>query len=1064
MDRNDYKNLISEANALIKSGGEADALDLLDSVNWRKIKNVNALIEISNLYEQLGHIEDSKLLLTYAHERSPIGRMILYHLTLVCVKMDEIEEAEGYLEEFVQIAPHDSKKYILRYNIAKAKDVDIREQINILEEMKDSDFIEEWAFELAYLYYKAGEADKCINLCDEIVIWFGDGPYVAKALELKMLYSPLDDEQAEKYQDLSRKKKGITHFKQNEMLESGEVIRHDIDIATVEEAPDHLNTVNLQAEIKRNIEEIMEATKEGEVNDNLENIKELIEEIPYLKETETIEEAADKQKKDNKKLDDSLKNHFKELMEENDGQISMLIPEGGEKEEQVKGQMTIQDIMDNWAKTQKAAEEALESAEEIKLQQAKKNAIAEASQIMNKLEDVMPKLEAGVTTSEIMKEEVINQAEEARAKEEAELRSEEEAEAKEKPEEKEESKPSEEELKPKEVHEEDKTEPEKTKDKDDDLKAKEAALLKIKELGERRAREEAQNVEDAKAELERRLRAKEHKGDKDSQTYTVPKLSPDGTKVSAGLEIPVIEQEKGVSHTDEKPIIEASDSEKEGMSSWTPPVLSDKEIKDSKVLRDTEDEPKMEEVSKVVTEAATEVKAKEPKAEPKPIEPPRPEPTAEEVRSEEVKPEAIKPKEIKPEEVKLTEPDLEEAEITPVEEDALEEPEVELSPEVNAPEVKRMPPSWETSKTKVLPHIGPDRLGLDKWPGETDNKYKVNEDTDDDNDDVIEEDFKEEEKSLDDSQRLAGVTASHLLGKDLFAEPEQDDIFDEDDDEDDDLDTEEFFSHKEEPEEDSEDDDNMITLSPEEREIFSYFMPIEGMEKSLCKALYNTKNHLQGQRDTGGHIIVQGIQGAGKTMLATSIVKVLQSQIGLPAGNVGKVDGDKLNGKDIAKLFQKIPGGCLIIEKAGEINRETAIRLALMMDNDNTGILIILEDTRIGIERLLKLSAELSRKFTERIIIPAFTIDELVEFAKVYAEESECVIDEMGILAIYDRINIIQSLDHPTAVAEVKEIMDEAMENADKGGIKKTFGRFGFNNKKYDENGYMILRERDFQI
>ena len=164
MDKNDCKNLINEAKALIKSGGEEDALDLLDSVNWRKIRNVNVLIEISNLYEQLGHIEDSKTLLMFAHEKSPIGRMILYHLTLVCIKMGEIDEAEQYTEEFVQIAPYDSKKFILRYHIAKAKNADIKEQIKILEEMKESDFIEEWAFELAYLYHRAGETEKCTAL------------------------------------------------------------------------------------------------------------------------------------------------------------------------------------------------------------------------------------------------------------------------------------------------------------------------------------------------------------------------------------------------------------------------------------------------------------------------------------------------------------------------------------------------------------------------------------------------------------------------------------------------------------------------------------------------------------------------------------------------------------------------------------------------------------------------------------------------------------------------------------------------------------------------------------
>ncbi len=978
LDRNDYKNLINEAQALIKSGGEADALDLLDSVNWRKIRNVNALIEISNLYEKLGHIEDSKTLLEFAHDRSPIGRMILYHLTLVCVKMGEIEEAEKYVEEFVQIAPHDSKKYILRYNIAKAKNADIRELILILEEMKNNDFIEEWAFELAYLYHRAGDADSCIALCDEIIIWFGDGPYVAKALELKMLYSPLDDEQAEKYKELKNQRKGITHFKANEMLESGEVLHHDIDIATVEESPEHFNTVNLQAEIKRNIEEIMEATKEGDVEDNLENIKELIEDIPYLQVQETLDEVATKQKQEGKEIDASIKNKFQELLEEDDGQISLFVPEEGEKEQQIEGQITIQDVMDSWAKTQRAAEEALEKAEDLKLKRAKENAIEEANQIMDKLEDAMPRLEAGVTPSELMKEEVLTQAQEA--EEEAKAKAEEEAKARE-----------EAEAKAKEEEEARAREEAKAKER---ARIKAETEAKLKELARLKKNAEAKVVEDAKAAVE-----------SEEKTYTVPKFTADGTQQEKGVELPVVEIDKEHIIGKEKPEEETVVDSKSGMSSWKPPVLSEEEIQNSNILRNQDEsrQTKLEEASKIVEDINKSLQSHIDEAIGK----------------------------------------SEEPEITPITDDEeLEEAEVEISPEVSKPEVERMPSNWEKSKTRVLPRI--------EEPVEED----IEETEESDDLDDIYDIGAEEEESIDDTQRLAVATLGEELDDDLFKP--QTDVEEEEDDLPQIAPVEEI-----EEDEDDFDEETMVHLTKEEKDIFSYFMPIEGMERTLCKALTNTKVYLQGKREKGGHIIVQGIPGSGKTMLATSIVKVLQSQINLPAGNVGKVDGDKLNGKDIATLFSKIQGGCLIIEKAGEMNRETLIRLLLMIENDRSGILIILEDSKIGIERIMNTSGELSKEFTEKIVIPPFTIDELVEFAKKYAEDCECVIEEMGILALYDRINIIQSLDHPTAIAEVKEIMDEAMENADRGGMKKMFERFG--NKKYDDNGYMILREKDFQ-
>ena len=978
MDRNDYKNLINEAQALIKSGGEADALDLLDSVNWRKIRNVNALIEISNLYEKLGHIEDSKTLLEFAHDRSPIGRMILYHLTLVCVKMGEIEEAEKYVEEFVQIAPHDSKKYILRYNIAKAKNADIRELILILEEMKNNDFIEEWAFELAYLYHRAGDADSCIALCDEIIIWFGDGPYVAKALELKMLYSPLDDEQAEKYKELKNQRKGITHFKANEMLESGEVLHHDIDIATVEESPEHFNTVNLQAEIKRNIEEIMEATKEGDVEDNLENIKELIEDIPYLQVQETLDEVATKQKQEGKEIDASIKNKFQELLEDDDGQISLFVPEEGEKEQQIEGQITIQDVMDSWAKTQRAAEEALEKAEDLKLKRAKENAIEEANQIMDKLEDAMPRLEAGVTPSELMKEEVLTQAQEA--EEEAKAKAEEEAKARE-----------EAEAKAKEEEEARAREEAKAKER---ARIKAETEAKLKELARLKKNAEAKVVEDAKAAVE-----------SEEKTYTVPKFTADGTQQEKGVELPVVEIDKEHIIGKEKPEEETVVDSKSGMSSWKPPVLSEEEIQNSNILRNQDEsrQTKLEEASKIVEDINKSLQSHIDEAIGK----------------------------------------SEEPEITPITDDEeLEEAEVEISPEVSKPEVERMPSNWEKSKTRVLPRI------------EEPVEEEIEETEESDDLDDIYDIGDEEEESIDDTQRLAVATLGEELDDDLFKP--QTDVEEEEDD----LPQIAPVEEKEEDEDDF-DEETMVHLTKEEKDIFSYFMPIEGMERTLCKALTNTKVYLQGKREKGGHIIVQGIPGSGKTMLATSIVKVLQSQINLPAGNVGKVDGDKLNGKDIATLFSKIQGGCLIIEKAGEMNRETLIRLLLMIENDRSGILIILEDSKIGIERIMNTSGELSKEFTEKIVIPPFTIDELVEFAKKYAEDCECVIEEMGILALYDRINIIQSLDHPTAIAEVKEIMDEAMENADRGGMKKMFERFG--NKKYDDNGFMILREKDFQ-
>ena len=251
-------------------------------------------------------------------------------------------------------------------------------------------------------------------------------------------------------------------------------------------------------------------------------------------------------------------------------------------------------------------------------------------------------------------------------------------------------------------------------------------------------------------------------------------------------------------------------------------------------------------------------------------------------------------------------------------------------------------------------------------------------------------------------------------------------------------------------------------LTDEEKDVFAYFTPIEGMEAALARIIDGTKNHLL--NDAGsktGNIIIQGGKGSGKSTLCTDVVRLLQKEIHLPAGNVGKIDGAKLNEKNVVELFQKIQGGCLMIENAGKLERETVLNLSLIMDSDTSGILVILEDTRMGIDRVLSYNPNFTKKFTQRIEIPILSIDELVNFGKTYAADLGYIIDEMGVLALYNEINLIQRLDHPTYLTEVKEIVDSAINNASAGGIKGVFGRLG--TKRYDESGNIILHEKDFQ-
>ena len=292
----EYREDLGEIRRMIKKGELEDALYELDGINWRKVRNINLMMEGARLYEQAGKPDVAREILEMAHERSPIGRMILYELCLLCIRLNDLDEAKAYYEDFVELAPKEYHRYILKYRLAQARGADDPALIAILEELKDNEFLEEWAYELACLYHRTSQVDKCIDLCDEIALYFGEGPYVEKALELKMIYHPLNKDQESQYRHSAGSSDGLTEVHAGDNLNSGEIVAHDMTIPKVEIRPERFNTINLQAEIKKNIDEIMQATETGEVSETMENLKDLIGDIPYLavpdEKQEKEEEAA----------------------------------------------------------------------------------------------------------------------------------------------------------------------------------------------------------------------------------------------------------------------------------------------------------------------------------------------------------------------------------------------------------------------------------------------------------------------------------------------------------------------------------------------------------------------------------------------------------------------------------------------------------------------------------------------------------------------------------------------------------------------------------------------------
>ena len=885
MDKYEYNLKLDQIKALSAEEGYMSAAEIADSINWNKIKNVNTLVKIGEIYEKAERYQDARDILLMAYDRSPIGRMIIYRLAEVAIKMGDYDAATEYYDEFVEIAPHDDMKYVLRYAIKKGQGASFDELITILEEYKDEEYTEEWAYELAYLYHKAGKADKCIDACDELILWFGDGPYVERALELKMLYQPLTKAQEEKYRRFKAEKEKpakirdeaeVTEIGAMEMVKGGEIVHDDVTIPQITVNQEKFNTVNLQQEIAKGMQQIMEAKGKNEVADTMDTIKKIVEDIPYLKLEKEQEEYVQQPEETehiatDEEIDGSLKLNFKELLgEDADGQMSMVMSEKTQLEHQITGQMSIQDVLEEWEKTRHAAEIALKEAEQQKLESAKARALQEAGDIMERLNDVIPKLDAGVTPKELLEEEYLK----------------------------------------------------------------------------------------------------------------VP--------------VDIIEQKAAVKEPEEE------------------------QKPDMQELYAEETVDEVQEPQEAPEEAIDEVQESQE----------APEDTIDEVQeSQEAPEEAI-------EEVQESREAPEEAA------DEAKEP-------VGEPEDIIM--AEESEKDEIL--MQPTTM----MPEITDDMLNVDDDTSDDETSQEKENVSEK-RDFDHvtsfiEQEIAKMTAKNpgLEKKlDMAKTRKMPDISLPED-----LESEEDDSKLKETK-------HIKELTSEQKAIFSYFIPVKGMEDQICKAYNAVLDHFNRKENAStGNLIIQGEQGCGKTMLATSFIKVLQKDGEQLTGKMGKIDAAALNKKDVQQVVRKITGGCLIIERAGDIDRSIAAQLSFLMEHDITGTLYILEDTSKGIKKALSMDEGFASKFTEKISVPIFTNDELVLFAKSYSAELGYKIDEMAILALHNRISNIERIDQATTLTEVKDIIDEAIDREAHSGLKKAISILTA--RRYTDDDRIVLKEDHFR-
>ena len=889
MDKYEYNLKLDQIKALSAEEGYMSAAEIADSINWNKIKNVNTLVKIGEIYEKAERYQDARDILLMAYDRSPIGRMIIYRLAEVAIKMGDYDAATEYYDEFVEIAPHDDMKYVLRYAIKKGQGASFDELITILEEYKDEEYTEEWAYELAYLYHKAGKADKCIDACDELILWFGDGPYVERALELKMLYQPLTKAQEEKYRRFKAEKEKpakikdeaeVTEIGAMEMVKGGEIVHDDVTIPQITVNQEKFNTVNLQQEIAKGMQQIMEAKGKNEVADTMDTIKKIVEDIPYLKLEKEQEEYVQQPEETehiatDEEIDGSLKLNFKELLgEDADGQMSMVMSEKTQLEHQITGQMSIQDVLEEWEKTRHAAEIALKEAEQQKLESAKARALQEAGDIMERLNDVIPKLDAGVTPKELLEEEYLKVPV--------------------------------------------------------DIIEQKAAVKEPEE--EQKPDMQELYAEETVDEVQEPQEASEDTIDEAQESQEAPEEA--------------IDEAQEPQEAPEEAIEEAIE-----------------EVQESR---------------EVPEEAADE--AREPVGEPEDI-----------IMAEES-----------------------------------EKDEILMQP------------------TTMMPEI-------------TDDMLNVDDDTSDDETSQEKENVSEK-RDFDHvtsfiEQEIAKMTAKNpgLEKKlDMAKTRKMPDISLPED-----LDSEEDDSKLKETK-------HIKELTSEQKAIFSYFIPVKGMEDQICKAYNAVLDHFNRKENAStGNLIIQGEQGCGKTMLATSFIKVLQKDGEQLTGKMGKIDAAALNKKDVQQVVRKITGGCLIIERAGDIDRSIAAQLSFLMEHDITGTLYILEDTSKGIKKALSMDEGFASKFTEKISVPIFTNDELVLFAKSYSAELGYKIDEMAILALHNRISNIERIDQATTLTEVKDIIDEAIDREAHSGLKKAISILTA--RRYTDDDRIVLKEDHFR-
>ena len=1077
MDKYEYRVKTEQMLDHLEKKEYQKAMDIAESIDWRRVKNASMLNTVSEIYEYNGEFKKGRDILFLAFDRAPGSRKIVYRLGTLALKIKDIREATDCYEEFVKLAPKDPNQYILKYKILRTQGAALSDQIAALEEFKKAEYIEKWAYELAKLYDEAGMTAECLEECDDLILWFSEGKYVYLAMELKMKYKPLTPLQQEKYDSRpGAVKKQPEPVKQTESTleevddeneydegseeEVQESTVQRIDDAQVQEIPPE--PVPMQEEF-----EIPEEAAQADVvpEEVVPEATAAVEETPMYREeepeasVEAPEEhtSAIKQVVTGATLEEALAQGVAVASGINIEEEAMK-----EREDEIlaNGQMMIDDILQKWEAKQKDHEEAIakqKAKDEERLQKEREQARIRQEEERKEVERKAAEAEARRKAEEearrkaeeeaarkAAEEEAARKAaeEEARRKAEEEARRKAEEEAARKAAEEEARRKAEEEAARKAAEEEARRKAEeeaarKAAEEEARRKAEEEARRKAEEEAARKAAEEGAR---RKAEEEAARKAEEEAADEKESERNTQRIPDDIVRLMEEMESENEDSEDEIYEEEledgpgmDEDFIEGIEDELDGLdmngSSFEEGDFDEADFEEEDLEGEDFDEADFEE---------------------------------EDLEGEDFDEGDF-------EEEDFDEEDFDEADF---EEEDLDEEELE-------------------------------EADFDEDDDEDDFEDIDDEETDFDEgdfeEDMDEEDFDEEE--IDDDEELD--FGEDLEGEDFDeADFEEEDLdegdFDEGDFEEEDFDEEEIEDEDDteelEIEEPSEEEiqarikkskggvpfdtgfvvtgryDLSATseiglkagLTEEQKKLFSYFVPVRGMSEQIVEVLDNDRRAQREGTSKTGNLLVIGRKGSGKTVLAVDIVKAIQKQRNLKQGKVAIVTGESLNKKELTNIIQKLRGGAIIIEHAGKLNSRTVKELNYLMEKKTGELLFVLEDQRKPLERLMTANPEFKKKFSSKLELPVFINDELVTFGQTYAKENGYKLDEMGILALYSRIDVMQREDHAVSVAEVKEIMDEAIAHSQKANVKHLARRvFG---KGTDDSDRIILKEEDFKI